>query len=195
MGSLFVYLPILFLASAGSKATVGVFAACQYAVTLANLLFNSVMQTWLSPLRAAMDAQGLDGLRQAASRIGGALVLASLAVGTLAATMLPIVLPWVFGASFQVGYWATLPIGFTIVLMGAEYATTAPLLVANRYGSRVLNSGVGLGAALVTAALLPSSSVAAAGCVLLSGVAGRCGYSAWVLRHVYARQDTRHGDV
>jgi O-antigen/teichoic acid export membrane protein len=195
MGSLFVYLPTIFLAATESRETVGVFAACQYAVTLANLLFNSVMQTWLSPLRAAMDAHGLRGLRQSASRIGAALVLAGLVLGTLAATMLPIILPWAFGGSFQVSYWAALPIGLTIVLLGAEYATTAPLLVANRYGSRIVNSGVGLGAALIAASVLPTSGVAAAGCVLLSGVATRCGYSAWVLRGVYVYQDTRHRQV
>lgn len=176
--SLLAYLPTFYLRVGATTAAVGVFAVCQYTVTLANLFFNSAMQTWLSRLRSAFVTDGRPALdrqwRRVAVYITGSGMLGGILVLVLAAP----IIERVFGDKFAISFAVVLPLAIVVVLGGVEYSASAMLLVLNLYGTRVVGGLIGLVVAIaVAAATLSHAGLVWAGCVALTGAAARCLYS------------------
>jgi O-antigen/teichoic acid export membrane protein len=169
------YVPTWYLASGADTRAVGVFAACQYTVTLTALFLNSLTQTWLSDLRRIYDAEGRAALNRHASRIGiGTQAIATLG-GALTLVLLVPVLPWVFGPDFEISYMVALPFALTIVALGVEAAVASVLLVLNKYGSRLATAvAANLSAVVLALITVNDASILTAGYVLLLGVATRC---------------------
>lgn len=186
LSSAMTYLPTVYLAASASAAVVGVFAVTQYVVTFANLFLSSIQQAQLRGLRAALASGGTERLRALSLRIGGRELLVGLGVAVLAVAAFPPLLSVVFGDEFVITRLEFLPIALTVVALSADYATSAPQLVLNRYSSRVGVAVVGLAAALVVAgATLQDATITTAGYVVLAGVAARALTGFVLLRRVW----------
>lgn len=176
--SLLVYLPTVYLEIGATTAAVGVFAVCQYAVTLGTMFYNSAMQTWLSRLREAHAAGGRRALDRQWRQVATYITVISVIGGVLTLAFLAPVIRWGFGEEFAVSVTVVLPLALVIVVTGVEYAATTKLLVLNLYGTRAVSGLTGLAAALLfAAATISHASVALAGYMALAGVLGRCAFS------------------
>lgn len=174
ISSAMTYLPTIYLAAASSASVVGVFAVTQYVVTFANLFLSSIQQTQLRSLRAGFASGGLGRLKGLSLRIGMREMLLSFAMAVVALAAFPPLLPLIFGEEFVVSRLEFLPIALTVVALSADYATSAPQLVLNRYSSRAGVAVVGLVATLaVAAATIQDASLTSAGYVVLAGVSAR----------------------
>jgi O-antigen/teichoic acid export membrane protein len=186
--SLLIYLPTLYLTWGSTKVAVGVFAVCQYVVTLGNMAYSSVMQTSLSYMRKTYAEGGVVKLISEGRRSGVALVLLGVATAAAAIGVYPYIAPVIFGGQFDIDVWQMLPLGIAAVALSTEYATTALQLVLNHYQSRIQASLLGLGlVALVTLATSANASVVTAGYVLLAGLIGRALWSAVSLVRILGR--------
>lgn len=176
--SFLAYLPTLYLTVGATTEVVGVFAVCQYAVTLGNLFYNSAMQTWLSRLRHAYTTEGRPALEQEWRRVATYLTVIGALGGILTLSLLAPTVERGFGEGFAVSASVVLPLALVIVVMGVEYSAASKLLVLNLYGTRVVGGLIGLVAALaLAAAALDHASVTLAGYVALTGATARCLFS------------------
>lgn len=131
------FTPTFYLGITGSTSTVGVFAACQYAVTLTNLLFNSVQQVTLRSLRARWLSGEKVELMRALRRHTFATVGLATGLAAMMVIALPVVLPIVFGPEFEVPSLQVMPLGLAMVALGADYMAASVLMAANRYTHRL----------------------------------------------------------
>lgn len=180
--SVLAYLPVFFLAHGTDRATVGIFAVCQYSVTFASLFYNSAAQSWVADLRRAFLKAGRGGFLLLGRSVA-LFMLGAGAVGGLATLLvLPALVPLAFGADFQVDLAVAVPFGLAVLLLGLENTLSVMLVVLNRYVSRAATA---VTAVCVTAALglatVPYASVGLAGYLVLCGVATRCVVSGWNL--------------
>ena len=182
--ALLAYLPIYYLGRWSTAEAVGVFAVCYYSVTLANLFFNSAMQTWLSPLRHTFNSEGRTGLRRRWTRMASYFVGLGVLGALTTFALLPCVVPRVFGAAFQVDPAVALPLALVVLVMGLEYSASLLLLVLNRYTSRLVGGLIGIGAAtLFIAATASRADIVLAGYLALCGAGARCAFSLAQLVH------------
>jgi len=168
------FLPAYYLATAAGKAELGVFAAAQYAVTLAGLIFAAAMQSWLADARKELATHGSEALRRHTRLVGQYLVGAGLVGGGITVAALPILLPAVFGGQFEIDRFTAIPFALAVVLVSCESALTLPLLVLNRYASRVATAVAGLVAATIFGlATISQASVLFAGWLMVIGLTTR----------------------
>lgn len=193
--ALLLYLPTFYLALVADAEAIGIFAVCQYVITLANLCFSAAAQTYLSTMRDTMASGGLRALRPQSLRLARAALALGLGIAVASVMLLPVLAPVVFGNEFDVTWAQALPVSVAVVVLAVEWSTTVVQLVLNNYGARLLGQLVGLACAGVAiAAVSEHPSVTAAGCVLLAGLTGRAVTGVCVLRSSIGRA-VRQGNL
>lgn len=181
--SVVAYVPVFYLSVTGTAAVIGVFAACQYAVTLTNLVFSTMQQISLRELRATWLDGGSNALRRVAQKHWLLTVGAAAGIGAAFVVGLPFVLPVVFGGEFQVTALQVLPLGLAMAALGADYVADSLLMAANRYGRRLVLAAVSLAVAVVVALVLGApGTVADAAIIMAASYATRAVMTYWLMR-------------
>ena len=137
--ALLLYLPTFYLAAAADTRAIGVFAVCQYVVTLANLCFSAGAQTYQQRCNTMLSG-GFAALRPQAYRLGRTSVLLGLVIAAVSFVLLPALAPVVFGDEFKVTYVQALPVCVAVVVLSVEWATSVVQMVLNNYGARLPDS-------------------------------------------------------